>query len=50
LFSHTEDDVSHIRDVEGYVHRHQAQDPENEDIENSRWGYALINFPNATRY
>ena len=45
---YTEDDVSHMRDVVGYVHRHQAQKPENEDIENPRWRYSLINSSNAT--
>ena len=38
---YTEDDVSHMRDVVGYVPRHQAQKPENEDVENSRWRYSL---------
>jgi hypothetical protein len=32
------------RDVVGYVHRHQAQKPENEDIEDSRWRYSLMNW------
>ncbi len=39
---YTEDDISYMRDVVGYVHRHQAQKLENEDIENSRWCYSLM--------
>jgi hypothetical protein len=33
---YTEDDVSHMRDIVGYVHHNQAQKPENEDVQNSR--------------
>ncbi len=33
-----------MRDVVGYVHRYQAQKPENEDIEDSRWRYSLMNW------
>jgi hypothetical protein len=45
---YTEDDVSHMRDVVSYVHRHQAQRPEG-DVEDTNWRYSLINFSNATR-
>jgi hypothetical protein len=37
-----------MRNVVGYVHRHQTQKPENEDVEDSRWRYSLINYSNAT--
>ncbi len=33
-----------MRDVVGYVHRHQTQKPENEDVEDSRWRYSLMNW------
>ena len=39
----TEDDVDHMRRVVSYVHRHQAQGPE-EDVENSDWRYSLLNW------
>ncbi len=38
-----QDDVDHMRRVVSYVHRHQAQEPE-EDVENSRWRYSLMNW------
>ena len=37
------DDVDHMRRVVSYVHRHQAQEPE-EDVEDSRWRYSLMNW------
>jgi hypothetical protein len=37
------DDVDHMRSVVSYVHRHQAQEPE-EDVEDSRWRYSLMNW------
>ena len=40
---YTEDDVSHMRDVVSYVHRHQAQRPEG-DVEDTNWRYSLINW------
>ena len=36
-------DVDHMRRVVSYVHRHQAQEPE-EDVEDSRWRYSLMNW------
>lgn len=39
-----EDDLDHMRRVVSYVHRHQAQKPEKEDIENSNWRYSLMNW------
>ncbi len=39
----TEDDVDHIRRAVSYVHRHQAQGPE-EDVENFNWRYSLLNW------
>ena len=38
-----QDDVDHMRRVVSYVHRHQAQEPE-EDVENSRCRYSLMNW------
>jgi hypothetical protein len=38
-----QDDVDHMRRVVSYVHRHQAQEPE-EDVEDSRWRYSLMNW------
>ena len=40
---YTDDDVEHMRRVVSYVHRHQAQGPE-EDVENSDWRYSLLNW------
>ena len=42
-----QDDVDHMHRVVSYVHRHRAQELE-EDVENSRWRYSFINFSNAT--
>ena len=36
------DDYAHMRKVVGYVHRHNAQRPEN--IYTSRWRYSLMNW------
>jgi Protein of unknown function (DUF3140) len=44
---YTEDAISRMRNVVGYVHRHQAQKPENEEIEDSRWRYSLTQYSNA---
>jgi hypothetical protein len=38
-----QDDIDHMRRVVSYVHRHQAQEPE-EDVEESRWRYSLMNW------
>ncbi|GAA0905215.1 DUF3140 domain-containing protein [Pseudonocardia zijingensis] len=40
----TDDDYAHMRKVVGYVHRHLAQRPSEEDIEDSRWRYSLMNW------
>jgi hypothetical protein len=32
-----QDDVDHMRRVVSYVHRHRAQEPKEEDVEDSRW-------------
>jgi DNA topoisomerase VI subunit B len=37
------DDVDHMRRVVSYVHRHQAQEPE-EDVQDSRWRYSSMNW------
>lgn len=39
-----EDDVSHMRKVVGYVHRHGAQGPSKHDVEHSKWRYSLMNW------
>ena len=46
---YTEDDVSHMRDVVSYVHRHQAQRPEGE-VEDTNWRYSFINFSNTIHH
>lgn len=38
------DDYAHMRKVVGYVHRHLAQRPTKEAIEDSRWRYSLMNW------
>ena len=38
------DDYDHMRKVVGYVHRHLAQRPQKEAIEDSRWRYSLMNW------
>ena len=40
---YTDEDVDHMRRVVSYVHRHQAQGPE-DDVENSNWRYSLMNW------
>ena len=38
---HTDDDVDHMRKVNGYVKRHLKQRP-NKDVEDSNWRYSLV--------
>ena len=40
---YTDDDVSHIKKVVSYVHRHSAQKPDG-DIEDTPWRYSLMNW------
>jgi hypothetical protein len=40
----TDDDLAHMRKVQGYVQRHLAQEPEKEELESSRWRYSLMNW------
>jgi len=40
----TDDDLAHMRKVNGYVKRHLAQKPKKEDIAGSRWRYSLMNW------
>jgi Protein of unknown function (DUF3140) len=40
----TDDDLAHMRRVNGYVQRHLAQQPAKEDVETSRWRYSLMNW------
>jgi DNA topoisomerase VI subunit B len=37
-----EDDLSHMKKVVSYIHRHSAQRPSG-DVENTRWRYSLMN-------
>jgi hypothetical protein len=39
-----DDDYAHMSKVVGYVHRHLAQRPAKEPIEDSRWRYSLMNW------
>ena len=38
-----QNDIDDMRRVESYVHRHQAQEPE-EAVEDNRWRYSLMNW------
>jgi hypothetical protein len=38
---YTDDDVEHMKRVNGYVKRHLGQGPKN-DVENSSWRYSLV--------
>jgi hypothetical protein len=40
---YTDDDVEHMKRVNGYVKRHLGQEPKN-DIEDSKWRYSLMNW------
>ena len=40
---YTDDDLSHMKKVVSYVHRHLAQRPSG-DIENTPWRYSLKNW------
>lgn len=40
---YSDEDLSHMKKVISYVHRHSAQKPSS-DIENSRWRYSLMNW------
>jgi hypothetical protein len=40
----TDDDYAHMQKVAGYVARHLAQEPTQEDVETSRWRYSLMNW------
>jgi Protein of unknown function (DUF3140) len=39
----TDDDLEHMRKVQGYVSRHAAQRPDG-DVEDSTWRYSLMNW------
>jgi hypothetical protein len=39
----TDDDLSHMRKVVGYVHRHRAQRPSG-DVTDTAWRYSLMNW------
>lgn len=40
---YTDDDVAHMRKVNGYVGRHLAQRPSG-DVSNTRWRHSLMNW------
>ncbi len=40
---YTDDDVEHMKKVNGYVKRHLGQGP-NRDPEDSKWRYSLMNW------
>jgi hypothetical protein len=40
---YTDDDLSHMKKVVSYVHRHSAQQPEG-NIEHTRWRHSLMNW------
>ena len=40
---HTDDDIDHMRKVNGYVKRHLKQRP-TKDVEDSKWRYSLMNW------
>ena len=40
---YTDDDLSHMKKVISYVHRHSAQQPSG-DVEHTRWRYSLKNW------
>ncbi|MEL6458657.1 MAG: DUF3140 domain-containing protein [Cyanobacteria bacterium J06621_15] len=42
---YTDDDISHMRKVVSYVHRHLAQKPDG-NIEDTAWRYSLMNWGN----
>jgi CRISPR/Cas system-associated exonuclease Cas4 (RecB family) len=42
---YTDDDIAQMKRVVSYVHRHRGQGPNN-DVENSRWRYSLMNWGN----
>lgn len=37
-------DYEHMKRVNAYIKRHQAQQPSKENIEHSRWRYSLMNW------
>lgn len=41
----TDDDVAHMREVVGYVHRHAAQRPDG-DVAGTPWRASLMNWGN----
>jgi hypothetical protein len=41
--SYTDDDLSHIKKVVSYIHRHSAQQRKG-DVEHTRWRYSLMNW------
>src|SRR5918998_3215931 len=44
---YTDDDLDHMKKVNSYVNRHLGQGPQ-DDPEDSKWRYSLMNFSYAT--
>lgn len=40
---YSDDDLSHMKKVISYIHRHSPQQPEG-DVEHTRWRYSLMNW------
>lgn len=40
---YSDDDLSHMKKVISYIHRHSAQQPQG-DVEHTRWRYSLMNW------
>ncbi|MBH8566473.1 DUF3140 domain-containing protein [Nostoc sp. CENA67] len=40
---YSDDDLSHMKKVISYIHRHSVQQPEG-DVEHTRWRYSLMNW------
>ncbi|MBD2164128.1 DUF3140 domain-containing protein [Calothrix membranacea FACHB-236] len=41
--NYSDDDLSHMKKVVSYIHRHSAQQAEG-DLEHTRWRYSLMNW------
>ncbi len=40
---YSDDELSHMKKVVSYIHRHSAQQPEG-NVEHTRWRYSLMNW------
>ncbi len=41
--------MDHMRRVVSYIHRHQCQQPEEENVQDSKWRYSRIYFPDVPK-